>query len=933
MRRIQSKKYYGRKGSLFLLVIALLAIMVALAASFAKAVASQRMSGVDQNAATLARIGGEAGRNWAMSVLLKDAATGAVTHMRRGLGSISFAYLPEKDNGSHHTSFLIRNELVGSDGQDISYDSVNKDNRLWIDTRYGGMGSYTSGRYDTGTSLSEMNTQWKDGSVGLGLWWTVSHYDSLFRPCSSAEAAYTVRVAIDVRDLDSCLNMNLHDDFVTRNEGGFYQVGPYDKSHSVVELLTELGMDASTELKLEKQRFLGGTDGDESIDNKEQKNAGVDPTDYFYHDARYHIDNYASRPGIGDTYDFDTGTTITGGVAFGSLLYPPSPANNRPLREQHMATLINIFSALGAEDAYKIKLTLKSQVSWVGGPPSSWEEATAKVAKVDFVLGNKDPSDPSFDPLGWQTEEAQGAVGECGVAARIFSGYGYNGNRVGIDTKNLDSDAVIVYDKDELEKGKNPLTGKTVSGTDLKLDPLLGVGPFFSPEQRAAKFSRIGLNRSVAAWYAMTEHGRDLRRTRDDTDSNGFMDTVGTGSEVTAVDHPWYINAMTANSRVVQLMTVPLSTRIYTEMGGSGDTMHHAYDLLPIPPAKDGHSWDFKEGDGLPPCIETTESGFLDYKLARGTLSQDDGRNHYTHMMMGRGIKEFKDRSDVVNDEIQSYHSDLAAATCLAIWWARAEESDNQGTITSILDIEERFLEILGEDSNASFGSITTGSGILREIYTGTVGGFDTGYAHPLDTSKVYDFIDINNGPNPQRGRSRCMEHLLNDWRMTLFGTVAKDFNGDSIFDCTTTAPDNNGDNIYDGLDVDKNGDGKVNALDDPERDDFIGYITPTNHQAVFSLTGRLFVGVSRYWDIFTRTEVWDRRSNTLLTTMGGETIFCRDENGDGDLSDAYIINHRGWENLQRPGMFGSQAPEAEGRTALGIDVTEWPDEITTAAP
>lgn len=132
---------------------------------------------------------------------------------------------------------------------------------------------------------------------------------------------------------------------------------------------------------------------------------------------------------------------------------------------------------------------------------------------------------------------------------------------------------------------------------------------------------------------------------------------------------------------------------------------------------------------------------------------------------------------------------------------------------------------------------------------------------------------------------SRVLEHRLNDVRMSLFGTPALDLNGDAIIDATT----NDGTGVV-----------TSETLNDPAA------------QLRFSSTGRWYLGQNRYWRVFLKAELWDRRGDTLADESALEQVIVLDPDGNGDLSDSHVLFSRWHAN---PITDGRSGPTTAGRT------------------
>lgn len=132
---------------------------------------------------------------------------------------------------------------------------------------------------------------------------------------------------------------------------------------------------------------------------------------------------------------------------------------------------------------------------------------------------------------------------------------------------------------------------------------------------------------------------------------------------------------------------------------------------------------------------------------------------------------------------------------------------------------------------------------------------------------------------------SRILEHRLNDVRMSLFGTPALDFNQDGYVDATTN---------------DLSGVVTSTVLDTP------------GAQMHFSSTGRWQIGRNRFWRIFIKAELWDRRQDRLASESALEQVIVIDPDGDGNLGDTRSLFRRWHGNYATSGRNG---PTREGRT------------------
>lgn len=137
---------------------------------------------------------------------------------------------------------------------------------------------------------------------------------------------------------------------------------------------------------------------------------------------------------------------------------------------------------------------------------------------------------------------------------------------------------------------------------------------------------------------------------------------------------------------------------------------------------------------------------------------------------------------------------------------------------------------------------------------------------------------------------ARILEHRLNDVRMSLFGTPALDLNGDGLIDATT----NDGTGVVDGTLVMPNDIGNPKA------------------QLRFSSTGRLTISQIRYWRVFIKAELWDRRGDTIADETALEQVLVLDPDGNGDQSDSHVLFSR-WH--ASPAVYGRTGPTPAGRT------------------
>lgn len=141
---------------------------------------------------------------------------------------------------------------------------------------------------------------------------------------------------------------------------------------------------------------------------------------------------------------------------------------------------------------------------------------------------------------------------------------------------------------------------------------------------------------------------------------------------------------------------------------------------------------------------------------------------------------------------------------------------------------------------------------------------------------------------------SRVLEHRLNDVRMSLFGTPALDLNGDGIYDATTN-----------------DGTGEVDISATPGTFPAPAASAP-KAQLRFSSTGRLYLGQARYWRVFVKGQLWDRRGDRLVDEAALEQVFVIDPDGNGNLSDSHVLFSRPHDV---PVTSSHTGPSREGRT------------------
>ena len=82
--------------------------------------------------------------------------------------------------------------------------------------------------------------------------------------------------------------------------------------------------------------------------------------------------------------------------------------------------------------------------------------------------------------------------------------------------------------------------------------------------------------------------------------------------------------------------------------------------------------------------------------------------------------------------------------------------------------------------------------------------------------------------------------------------------------------------------------------------------------QLHFSTTGRWQIGQNRYWRIFIKSQLWDRRTDTVASESALERVVVLDANGDYDLSDTNTLFSRWHAN---PYTTGQSGPTPAGRT------------------
>lgn len=184
------------------------------------------------------------------------------------------------------------------------------------------------------------------------------------------------------------------------------------------------------------------------------------------------------------------------------------------------------------------------------------------------------------------------------------------------------------------------------------------------------------------------------------------------------------------------------------------------------------------------------------------------------------------------------------------------------------------------------------------------------------------------------------MERLLNDVRMSFFGSQAMDFNYDGLAESSANGWD---DGYADpaayaslfggsgGLAVTggkpmsgtyhpahksggstvstTDGQAVITALDgssmetevDAWRDDLKGWFPIRYHngrQIGFSATGRLSMDKSVNYRVWIRGQVWDNLQNVQVTESNYELCYALDPNRDGDVSDSHITLQRAFKNM-----------------------------------
>jgi hypothetical protein len=254
----------------------------------------------------------------------------------------------------------------------------------------------------------------------------------------------------------------------------------------------------------------------------------------------------------------------------------------------------------------------------------------------------------------------------------------------------------------------------------------------------------------------------------------------------------------------------------------------------------------------------------------------------------------------------------------------------------SIRDLDRQFLAELGE--SLEMPGTADPATLSAPGSAGAIHAFSINAAGPISSQQplFQPWIPKNNirsamladllkcGSPPASGltskeRARVMELVLNDWRMSFFGSSPGysdcydshgveqkdlefrplDFDGDGIVCCSCyQKPDE-----IDSGEVDENGVRlPPHALVEedhrgPRPDDLMW----------FSPTGCFFVGKSHFYRIITRGELWDNRLRSIVNEASLESVLCVDPEGV-DIRDTHTIFQR-WDFDKYQGMLSHIRP------------------------
>ncbi|MBN8524173.1 MAG: hypothetical protein J0M02_02430 [Planctomycetes bacterium] len=156
-------------------------------------------------------------------------------------------------------------------------------------------------------------------------------------------------------------------------------------------------------------------------------------------------------------------------------------------------------------------------------------------------------------------------------------------------------------------------------------------------------------------------------------------------------------------------------------------------------------------------------------------------------------------------------------------------------------------------------------------------------------------------GTYTSKQRARCMELMLNDWRMSFLGSSPDyfaafrplDFDGDGYALCSAYSTSYT---FPDAVSPTWPASAVVNPADPLLSRQGRALNASTDHP--FSLTGCFVMGKSRYYRVITRGELWDCQLARPVSNATLESVLCVDPNGlsaGGKLGQDFAVLHQRW--------------------------------------
>ncbi len=290
--------------------------------------------------------------------------------------------------------------------------------------------------------------------------------------------------------------------------------------------------------------------------------------------------------------------------------------------------------------------------------------------------------------------------------------------------------------------------------------------------------------------------------------------------------------------------------------------------------------------------------------------------------------------------------------------------NDSKHDLATIHDVERLFLRMLGEKINTNHGN-ARGQGraydrqdpstwrALPKVLSGHYVSYQSGAGvqddriredHVLPYPAANQSFNYHSWPAAQSPQHRLrdhqftngMERLLNDVRMSYFGSSAIDFNFDGFAESSVNGWNDGGDNI----DTWMVGAAQRGGQKDPQNDrygpgfrDASGIKTPLSESQAtyaklrdahvdwmeldngldnsrdygFTVAGRLYMGKSQAYRIFIRGQVWDLVRNKKTSEVNLDMVYAPNPSDDPtsyaiedtDLSDSHIISQRPIRNYR----------------------------------